>query len=119
MDAEERGVVILRGLAVVNADASESGAYLEPDADNGGFAFKDSPTTFRCIGTVTEADDTSSLVKVLALVGGEGGGIGSLGVITTRPSGGAGAATWQTVTLDANGNWTASGSNLPVVIPKF
>lgn len=119
MNTEERGVVILTGLAVVNVASITSGAYLEPDADNGGFLFTDTPTAFRFAGTVTKADDTSSATQVLALLTGGGGGIGSLGVITQRPSGGAGAAVWQTITLDANGNWTASGTDVPVIIPQF
>lgn len=119
MESEEGGQVILSGLAVVKVAEITPGAYLQPTAD-GEFAFTDDATQFRFIGTVTQADDTSSTSKVLAFIGaGVGGGTGSLGVITTRPSGGAGAATWQTVTLDANGNWTASGTNIPVVIPKF
>ena len=120
MNTEERGVVSLRGLAVLNVSSITTGAYLEPDSDNGGFSFTDTPTAFRWIGTVTKADDTSSATQVLAMIGGEGGGgLGALGVITTRPSGGAGPATWQNVTLDANGNTTANGTDIPVVIPQF
>lgn len=120
MNTEERGVVSLRGLAVLNVSSITTGAYLEPDADNGGFSFTDTPTAFRWIGTITKSDDTSSVTQVLAMIGDEGGGgLGALGVITTRPSGGAGPATWQTVTIDANGNTTASGTDIPVIIPQF
>lgn len=118
MDPGQSGEVVLRGIAVLNVAAIIAGKYLEPTA-NGVFDFTDSPTQFRVLGRVRDSDDEVSILRVMAFIDSAGGGIGSLGVITTRPSGGAGAAVWQTVTLDANGDWTASGTDIPVVIPRF
>ena len=54
----------------------------------------------------------------LILLGGAGGG-GALGVITTRPSGGVGPATWKAVTLNSDGSWTVTGDDMAVIIPRY
>ncbi len=102
MNTEERGVVSLRGLAVMNVSSITTGAYLEPDADNGGFSFTDTPTAFRYVGRVTKADDTSSATQVLAMITEDGsGGGGGGGEIAYH-----GYFTARIVTITANGQTT-------------
>lgn len=48
-----------------------------------------------------------------------GGGAVTLGVITSRPSGGYGTATYKAITLNADGSWSATGPDIACVIPKF
>ena len=78
MQSEEGGQVILAGLAVVKVASITTGAYLKP-TDDGKFEFTDDATQFRFIGTVTQADDTSSATKVLAFIGKETAGDAGIG----------------------------------------
>lgn len=41
-----------------------------------------------------------------------------LTVITTRPNGGYGPAFDATITLAADGNWTATGDDRAIIVPK-
>ena len=49
--------------------------------------------------------------------GGDGGGEVALGVLVSGPSGGYGPAVWRAITVNPDGTWTATGEEVPVIVP--
>lgn len=100
------GDCIVAGPAKVTL-TGDSGDYAKPE----GTVFVRGTGTARVLHCDAEG-------KAVILLGGTGGG-GSLGVISMRPSGGSGPATWKMVTLNADGSWTATGDDIAVIIPRY
>lgn len=48
--------------------------------------------------------------------GGEAGA-SDLGVLVSGPSGGYGPAVWRAITVNPDGTWTATGEEVPVIVP--
>ena len=46
-----------------------------------------------------------------------GSGEIALGVLTSGPSNGYGPAVWKAIKVNADGTWTATGEEVPVVVP--
>ncbi len=53
----------------------------------------------------------------LVLLGGAGAGASDLGVLVSGPSGGYGPAVWRAITVNPDGTWTATGEEVPVIVP--
>ena len=53
------------------------------------------------------------------IAAGGGGGSGKLVVMTVRPNGGYGPAVYKLIELSSDGNWQATGDNVPTVVPKM
>lgn len=62
--------------------------------------------------------DVSSRAPDSGEIAEEGGGEGKLVVMTVRPNGGYGPAIYKLIELSSDGNWQATGSNVPTVVPK-
>lgn len=64
-------------------------------------------------------DDTGEMLVTFLLASagsGSGGGV-TIGVMTQRPSGRGGPATYKTITINPDGSWTAVGADLPIIVP--
>ena len=48
---------------------------------------------------------------------GSGSGEVALGVLVSGPSGGYGSAVWRAITVNPDGTWTATGEEVPVIVP--
>ncbi|WP_273306003.1 hypothetical protein [Victivallis lenta] len=48
--------------------------------------------------------------------GGSSGEV-ALGVLVSGPSGGYGPAVWRAITVNPDGTWTATGEEVPVIVP--
>lgn len=48
---------------------------------------------------------------------GDSGGEFALGVLVSGPSGGYGPAVWRAITVNPDGTWTATGEEVPVIVP--
>lgn len=46
-----------------------------------------------------------------------GSGEVALGVLVSGPSGGYGPAVWRAITVNPDGTWTATGEEVPVIVP--
>ena len=72
-------------------------------------------------GSGVRVNRTPNGTTVSALRNSSGGGGGSgeiaLGVLVSGPSNGYGPAVWKAIKVNADGTWTATGEEVPVVVP--
>lgn len=63
-------------------------------------------------GNVFEADRLPQTVTQTVT-----GGDVALGVLVSGPSNGYGVAVWRAITVNPDGTWTATGEEVPVIVP--
>ena len=125
--AGEIGPAIVSGVAIVTGlpedyDPAEHFG-LEIDEDDGTLTAAASGAV-TLIGGVAGIEEDIILgieavpAVAVALLGGGSAGSSELTVITTRPNGGYGPAFDATITLAADGNWSATGTPTAVIVPK-
>lgn len=123
--AGEIGPAIVSGTAIVtnlpiDYDPAEHFG-LDIDEDDGTLTAAASGA-LTLIGGIEYEPEVGELPAIeavaVALLGGSSAGGAELTVITTRPNGGYGPAFDATITLSADGNWTATGDDRAIVVPR-
>lgn len=127
MPASHVGRVVVAGLAwckakIVNKDDSyvTIGAEGKPETAAGGgwgWLVMPAPGTAEPSGSSEGKDEDEEQLCLVRLPVGVGGV--RFGVVSERPSGGGGPVTWTPATVDANGNWVASGDPETAVAPRL
>lgn len=102
---------ICMGVATVQLSAAlpEGTRYVEPGTDG----------TFQAAtGGRAQVISTKEKTAIILLGGGGGTATGiSIGVLSSGPSDGFGPAVWREITVNADGTWTVTGEEIPVVVP--
>lgn len=103
------GPVLLSGVAAVRLSAAlPAGTKFVEPGDGGSFKAASGGRA-----QVIASQGNTALV----LLGGAGAGASDLGVLVSGPSGGYGPAVWRAITVNPDGTWTATGEEVPVIVP--
>ena len=101
---------ICMGVATVQLSATlpEGTRYVEPGTDG---LFQ------AAAGGRAQVISTKEKTAIVLLGAGETATGISIGVLTSGPSNGYGPAVWKAIKVNADGTWTATGEEVPVVVP--